>query len=89
VAGIPTELSLEMHADKEVTLPRFTGYISRSLLLAMVRRVDPREAQVLHESQTQKPYLVTPLRFRSRARTEEGYVLGQAYACRVGFRVTE
>ena len=67
-------------------LPRFTGYISRGLLLTMIRRIDPSEAQELHEPQVQKPYSVTPLRFKSKTRTAEGYVLDPAFPCRVGFR---
>ncbi|MBW1715643.1 MAG: CRISPR-associated endoribonuclease Cas6, partial [Deltaproteobacteria bacterium] len=66
--------------------PLFTGYISRGLLLAMLRRVDPVLAQRLHEPQSPKPYSVTPLRFKSRARTRDGYVLDPAYPCRVKFR---
>lgn len=89
MAGIPTELGLEMYGEKEVSLPRFTGYISRGLLLTLIRRMDPKEAQELHEPQRQKPYSVTPLRFKSKARTAEGYVLDPAYPCRVKFRFLE
>ena len=89
VTAIPTELGFEMYAEKEVVLPRFTGYISRGLILALIRRTNPKEAQELHEPQVQKPYSVTPLRFKSRARTVEGYVLDPAYPCRVKFRFLE
>lgn len=89
MGGIPTEFGFEMYAEKEVTLPRFTGYISRGLLLAAMRRTDPVEAQEMHEFQVQKPYSVTPLRFKSRARTSEGYVLDPTYPCRVKFRFLE
>jgi len=36
-----------MYAEKEVVLPKFTGYISRRLLLTLIRRMDPKEAQRL------------------------------------------
>jgi CRISPR-associated endoribonuclease Cas6 len=75
-----------MYGEKELALPRFTGYISRGLLLAMLKRVDPVLAQRLHEPQSPKPYSVTPLRFKSRARTRDGYVIDPAYPCRVKFR---
>lgn len=75
-----------MYGEKELALPRFTGYISRGLLLTMLRRVDPALAQRLHEPQASKPYSVTPLRFKSKARTRDGYVLDPAYPCRVKFR---
>ena len=83
---LPAELRLELVGEKEVTLPRFTGYISRALFLNMMRLVDPAEAMMLHEPESVKPYSVTPLMFKSRARTPSGYVLDPAYPCRVGFR---
>jgi len=86
VLGIPAELELEMYGEKEVSLPRFTGYVARGLLLTMLGRVDPALAQRLHEPQVQKAYSVTPLRFKSKARTEDGYVLDPAFPCRVRFR---
>lgn len=89
VLGIPSELEFEMYGEKELVLPRFTGYISRGLLLTMIRRVDPMMAQMLHEPQTTKPYSVTPLRFKSKARTPDGYILDPAYPCRVKFRFLE
>jgi len=85
---LPAELRLELVGEKEVTLPRFTGYISRALFLNMMRLVDPAEAMMLHEPESVKPYSVTPLMFKSRARTPSGYVLDPAYPCRVGFQVS-
>lgn len=89
MSGIPTEFEFEMYGEKEMALPRFRGYISRGLLLTMLRRVDPRTAQRFHEPQTLKPYSVTPLRFKSKARTPAGYILDPRYPCRVKFRFLE
>jgi len=83
---MPSELLLELIGEKEVTLPRFTGYVSRALLLHIMRLMDPEEAAELHEPDAMKPYSVTPLKFKSRMRTPTGYVLDTAYPCRVGFR---
>lgn len=86
VGGIPTEIVFEMYAEREFSLPLFTGYISRGLLLHIFRRVNPAVAQRLHEPGEMKPYTVTPLWFKSKARSEKGYILDPAYPCRVGFR---
>jgi len=86
VGGIPTEIVFEMYAEKEFSIPLFTGYISRGLLLHIVRRVNPAVAQRLHELGEMKPYSVTPLWFKSKTRSEKGYILDPAYPCRLGFR---
>jgi hypothetical protein len=62
-----------MYAEKPVVLPFFTGYVSRGLLLHVVREVDPSASGLLHELNVSKPYSVTPLRFRSSSRVESGY----------------
>jgi CRISPR/Cas system endoribonuclease Cas6 (RAMP superfamily) len=89
VADIPNELGLEMYAEREVPLPTFTGYVCRGLLLVMMKGMNSGEAQEMHELQVQKPYSVTPLRFKPRARTSEGYVLDPTYPCSVKFRFLE
>ena len=86
VSGIPTEIVFEMYAERELALPAFTGYISRGLLLHIIRRVNPAVAQRFHEAEVMKPYSVTPLWFKSKARGSEGYLLDPSYPCRVGFR---
>ena len=86
VSGIPVEMMVEMYGEKDVALPRFTGYVSRGLLLHMLHRVDPGLSQALHEPEKPKPYSVTRLVFRSKGRAPEGYVLDSAYPCRAGFR---
>lgn len=83
---MPTEIVFEMYAGRELTLPLFTGYISRGLLLHIIRQVNPAIAQKLHELEVTKPYSVTPLWFKSKTRSSEGYLLDPAYPCRVGFR---
>ncbi|MBS7630098.1 CRISPR-associated endoribonuclease Cas6 [Candidatus Bathyarchaeota archaeon] len=83
---MPSELLIELVGEKEVSLPRFTGYISRALFLHMMRAVDPGEAAELHESDVMKPYSVTQLMFKARLRSPSGYVLDPSYPCRVGFR---
>jgi len=83
---IPVEMTVETYGEKDVTLPRFTGYVSRGLLLHMLHRVDPGLSQALHEPEMVKPYSVSILRFRSKGRTPEGYVLDSMHPCRVGFR---
>jgi len=83
---MPVEIGLEMYGEKEVVLPPFTGYVARGLLLHLIRQVDPSASGLLHELNTAKPYSVTPLRFKSKARSEKGYVLDPLYPCRVRFR---
>jgi len=83
---VPVEIGLEMYGEKPVVLPFFTGHLARGLLLHVVRQVDPSASGLLHELNTAKPYSVTPLRFKSRARTEKGYVLDPLFPCRVRFR---
>lgn len=69
------EFEFALRAEEEFELPRFTGHISRGILLNLVRQVNPSSSQLLHESNVKKPYSVTPLYFRSKRRTETGYVL--------------
>ena len=83
---MPVEIGLEMYGEKEVVLPFFTGHVARGLLLHIVRLVDPSAAGVLHELNVSKPYSVTPLRFRSVSRVENGFVLDPASPCYVGFK---
>ncbi|MCW4017780.1 MAG: CRISPR system precrRNA processing endoribonuclease RAMP protein Cas6 [Candidatus Bathyarchaeota archaeon] len=80
------EITLEMYAEKPVTLPSFTGHVARGLLLHFIRLVDPAASGLLHELNVSKPYSVTPLRFKSKSRTEEGYILDPLFPCKVSFR---
>jgi len=84
--NMPIEITLEMLAEKSVVMPFFTGYIARGLLLHFIQLVDPAASAVLHELDISKPYSVTPLRFRSSSRTENGYTLDPQFPCKVGFR---
>jgi len=83
---LPVEISLEMYTEKSVMLPLFTGHVARGLLLHFIKNVDPSASNLLHELNVSKPYSVTPLRFKSKNRTEEGYVLDPLFPCKVGFR---
>lgn len=83
---MPVEIGLEMYGEKEVILPLFTGHVARGLLLHIVRQVDPSASGLLHELDVSKPYSVAPLRFKSKARTEKGYVLDPMFPCRASFR---
>ncbi|MBT0160551.1 CRISPR system precrRNA processing endoribonuclease RAMP protein Cas6 [Candidatus Bathyarchaeota archaeon A05DMB-2] len=83
---MPVEVGLEMYAEKPVVLPFFTGYVARGLLLHAVRMVDPVVSGVLHELDVRKPYSVTPLRFKSMRRVENGYELDPQAPCFVRFR---
>ncbi|MDH7477711.1 MAG: CRISPR system precrRNA processing endoribonuclease RAMP protein Cas6, partial [Candidatus Bathyarchaeota archaeon] len=80
------EIGLEMYGEREVVLPFFTGHVARGLLLHVVRQVDPSASGLLHELNVSKPYSVTPLRFKSRSRVENGYELDPYFPCRVNFR---
>jgi CRISPR-associated endoribonuclease Cas6 len=75
-----------MYAAKSLVLPFFTGYVARGLLLHMIRQIDPATSGLLHELDVSKPYSVTPLRFKSRGRTDKGYVLDPQFPCRVSIR---
>ncbi|MEM2147886.1 MAG: CRISPR system precrRNA processing endoribonuclease RAMP protein Cas6 [Candidatus Bathyarchaeia archaeon] len=83
---MPVEVGLELYAEKPVVLPFFTGYVARGVLLHVVRRVDPAASSLLHELDVRKPYSVTPLRFKSRSRVEDGYELDPQAPCFVHFR---
>lgn len=83
---MPVKVGLEMYAEKPVVLPFFTGYVSRGLLLHILRRVDPVLAGSLHEADKPKPYSVTPLRFKSMKKTGKGYLMDCGFPCRVRFR---
>ena len=80
------EITLEMYAEKPVVMPFFTGHIARGLLLHFIKIVDASASGLLHELNVSKPYSVTPLRFKSSSRTEDGYVLDPQFPCKVGFR---
>jgi len=75
-----------MYGEKEVKLPLFTGHVARGILLNAIRHVDPATSQKLHEPNLRKAYAVTPLRFRSKAKTGDGYIYDPAYPCRMGVR---
>ncbi|MEM2999891.1 MAG: CRISPR system precrRNA processing endoribonuclease RAMP protein Cas6 [Candidatus Bathyarchaeia archaeon] len=83
---MPVEIGLEMYAEKPVVLPLFTGYVARGLLLHAVRRIDPATSELLHELNVRKPYSVTPMRFKSKQRAENGYELDPHAPCFVSFR---
>ncbi len=83
---MPIEVGLELYGEKSIILPFFTGHVARGLFLHIVRQVDPKAAAILHELNVSKPYSVTPLRFKSTSRVENGLVLDPAHPCRVGFR---
>jgi CRISPR-associated endoribonuclease Cas6 len=83
---VPVEIALEMYAEKEAVLSFFTGHVSRGLLLHILREVDPRVSQDLHQLDVVKPYSVTPLQFKSKMRGDKGYVVDPAYPCRTRFR---
>lgn len=83
---MPVEVNLEMYAEKPLLLPFFTGHVARGLLLHFIRQVDPAASGLLHELNVSKPYSVTPLRFKSKSRTEAGYVLDPLFPCNVSFR---
>ena len=86
LTGLPVEIGLEMYGEKPVVLPFFTGHVARGLLLHVVRQVDPSASGLLHELNTAKPYSVAPLRFKSKARSENGFVLDPLFPCNVRFR---
>ncbi|MEM2365278.1 MAG: CRISPR-associated endoribonuclease Cas6 [Candidatus Bathyarchaeia archaeon] len=83
---MPTELRLRLLAEKDIPLPKFTGYISRALLLNLLGQSSPSAAMCLHEPNKPKPYSVTPLFFKSKLKAEAGYLLDAAYPCEVAFR---
>jgi len=83
---LPFEFEFEMYGEKEVKLPLFTGHVARGILLNAIRQVDPATSQKLHEPNLRKAYAVTPLRFRSRARLPDGYVMDPERPCRMGVR---
>lgn len=83
---VPVEVCLEMYAEGRAILPFFTGHVSRGLLLHILREVDPGLAYDLHREDVPKPYSVTPLRFKSAGRMEEGYMVDVNFPVKVWFR---
>ena len=83
---LPIEIGLVMYAENAVEMPFFTGHVARGLLLHFIRLVDPSASALLHELDVSKPYSVTPLRFRSSSRAENGYLLNPLFPCKVSFR---
>jgi CRISPR/Cas system endoribonuclease Cas6 (RAMP superfamily) len=55
-------------------------------LLHFIRLVDPAASGLLHELNVSKPFSVTPLRFKSSSRNENGCILDPQFPCKVGFR---
>lgn len=84
---MPVEFVFEMYGEKSLLLPFFTGSVARGLLLHMLKSVDPTSSEVLHQPHIRKAYAVSPLYFRSKMRSEKGYLLDPSYPCRfrVGF----
>jgi len=85
-SGMPVEVLLELVADRDALLPRFTGHISRGLFLHILRQVDPGLSFSLHQPNVRKPYSVTPLMFKPQKRIEEGKLLEMKTPCWVSFR---
>ena len=83
---MPVEVCLEMYTERSLVLPSFSGYVSRGLLLHILRGVDPGLADDLHRADVPKSYSVTPLRFKSAKKTERGYVVDASFPVRVWFR---
>jgi CRISPR-associated endoribonuclease Cas6 len=83
---MPVEVSLELHGEKPIILPLYTGYVSRGLLLHILGRVDPGVSASLHEADRPKPYSVTPLMFKAKEKLKEGYLTDPTHPCRVSFR---
>jgi len=84
-----TEFTLELQAGRSFFLPKFTGYIARAIFLHMVRWVNPGASAKLHEPNMMKPYSTTPLRFRSKEKTSEGYLLDPEYPCILRIRLLD
>jgi CRISPR-associated endoribonuclease Cas6 len=83
---LPIQITLEMYAEKPVLMPFFTGHVARGLLLHFIQLVDPSASGLLHELNVSKPYSVTPLRFKSSRRTENGFIIDPKFPCKVSFR---
>ena len=83
---MPIEFELEMYPEKEIVLPFFSGHISRGILLHMLQQVNPAISEQLHEPNVMKAYSVTPIYFRSKGKTEEGYSIDLTSPCRVKIR---
>ena len=83
---LPVEVCLELFGEKSVVLPFFTGYVSRGLLLHVLRVVDPSLSSSLHKSDVPKPYSVTPIKFRAEEKIETGYIVDSSFPCKVCFR---
>jgi len=83
---LPVEIILEMYTERPLVLPFFTGYVSRGLLLHILRKVNPDLASSMHEADKPKPYSVTPLKFKAIERNEKGYLIDPAFPCHTNFR---
>lgn len=76
---MPTVIIIKMQAEKDFWVPRFTGNISRALILHFVKRASPKLAQDLHEFNKLKPYATEPIYFKSKEKTSDGYLVDSSY----------
>jgi hypothetical protein len=72
---VPVEITLEMYAEKPIVLPSLQVTLLEDYCYILFAKLIQRASELLHELNVSKPYSVTPLRFRSKNRTVDGYVL--------------
>jgi len=86
---LPVEFVPELIPPYEVSLPDFTGHLTRGALLNMLRRGDASLPDRLHVPNVSKPYSVTGLYFRSKFRLPGRYILDPARPCTFKIRLLD
>lgn len=78
---ILTELEFFLKPEEDIQLPHYTGHISRGILLSLIKSSNPSSSQELHEANVLKPYSVTPIFFKSKKKTDAGYLMDSSLPC--------
>jgi len=80
---MPTKITINLFAQKDFKLPRFTGHISRGIILHIIKNIYPSTAQLLHESNVLKPFAVEPVYFRSKMKDQRSYLVDSNYPIKI------
>ncbi len=86
---MPTKITLQLNAQRDFRMPRFTGHVARAMALHMIRMADPARALALHQLDVLKPFTVEPLYFKSKEKYADGYLADCSSPCRMVVKVLD